>query len=164
VVVEVVRHPYLVYSAKVIILMICATGFLLWERKQSLSQQKRCFVSLKTGHMMKECPSANIVIMVSGDSIIDACVLIDSWDEILSEDLVKEWNEIAQNICEASSLKLDRFMGRVSRKFSQLLVMHLALAPWQGGCYKRLVALVKQTIGKVLVLSYGFGTKLLTLL
>jgi len=35
---------------------------------------------------------------------------------------VKEWNDIAQNICEASSLRLDRFIGRVSGEFSQLLV------------------------------------------
>jgi len=27
------------------------------ERKKILSQQKRCFICLKTGHMLKQCPS-----------------------------------------------------------------------------------------------------------
>jgi len=36
-----------------------------------------------------------------------------SWDEPLSEDLVMECNDIALNICKASSLRLDRFIGRV---------------------------------------------------
>jgi len=45
-----------------------------------------------------------------------------SWDEPLSEDLVKEWNDIAQNICEVLSLRFDRFIGRVSGEFRQLLI------------------------------------------
>jgi len=45
-----------------------------------------------------------------------------TWDEPLSEDLVTERNDIAQNICETLSLRLDRFLGRASGEFSQLLV------------------------------------------
>ena len=45
-----------------------------------------------------------------------------SWDEPLPEDLVKEWNDIVRNICGASSLRFDRFIGRVSGEFRQILV------------------------------------------
>jgi len=47
-----------------------------------------------------------------------------SWDEPLSEGLVTEWNDIAQNTCEASSLRLDRFISRASGEVSQLLVFY----------------------------------------
>jgi len=55
---------------------ICHRFSSLGERKQSLSQQGRHFLCLKTGHMMKECPSANkyLVIVVSGDNIINRCL------------------------------------------------------------------------------------------
>ena len=51
------RHYYLVLSAKVTILMMCDKFTTLTERKKILSQQ-RCFVCLKVGHMLKDCPSS----------------------------------------------------------------------------------------------------------
>ena len=33
----------------------------LTERKQILSQQRRCFVCLKVGHVLKDCPSSQKV-------------------------------------------------------------------------------------------------------
>ena len=51
------RHHYLVLSAKVTILMMCDKFTTLTERKQILSQQ-RCFVCLKVGHVLKDCPSS----------------------------------------------------------------------------------------------------------
>ena len=74
------RHHYLVLSAKVTILMMCDKFTTLTERKQILIQQ-RCFVCLKVGHVLKDCPSSQkkIIIsydvtMVEKDIIIDACV------------------------------------------------------------------------------------------
>ena len=48
---------YLVLSAKVTILMMCDKFTTLTEKKQILSQQ-RCFVCLKVGHVLKDCPSS----------------------------------------------------------------------------------------------------------
>ena len=36
----------------------CDKCVTLTERKQKLSQQRRCFVCLKVGHMLKDCPSS----------------------------------------------------------------------------------------------------------
>ena len=52
------RHHYLVLSAKVTILMTCDKFTTLTERKQILSQQRRCFVCLKVRHVLKDCPSS----------------------------------------------------------------------------------------------------------
>ena len=52
------RHHYLVLSATVTILMMCDKFTTLTERKQILSQQRRCFVCLKVGHVLKDCPSS----------------------------------------------------------------------------------------------------------
>ena len=38
---------------------MCSRYSTLGQRKQSLSQQGRCFICLKIGHMMKECPSVH---------------------------------------------------------------------------------------------------------
>ena len=51
------RHHYLVLPAKVTILMMCDKFTTFTERKQILSQQ-RCFVCLKVGHVLKDCPSS----------------------------------------------------------------------------------------------------------
>ena len=51
------RHHYLVLSAKVTILMMCDKFTTLTKRKQILSQQRRCFICLKGGHVLKDCPS-----------------------------------------------------------------------------------------------------------
>ena len=52
------RHHYLVLSAKVTILMMYDKFTTLTERKQILSQQRRCFICLKVGHVLKDCPSS----------------------------------------------------------------------------------------------------------
>ena len=52
------RHHYLVLSAKVTILMMCDKFTTLTERKQIFSQQRKCFVCLKVGHVLKDCPSS----------------------------------------------------------------------------------------------------------
>ena len=44
------------------------------------------------------------------------------WDECLSEDLVKEWDEIVRDLQQMSTLKICRFVGRVDQSRNQLLV------------------------------------------
>ena len=47
------------------------------ERKKVLNQQKRCFICLKTGHMLKQCPVSIrelVVIVAKGIATIGVCV------------------------------------------------------------------------------------------
>ena len=44
------------------------------------------------------------------------------WDECLSEDLVKEWDEIVRDLQQMSTLMICRFVGRVDQGQNQLLV------------------------------------------
>ena len=37
---------------------MCDKFTTLTERKQILSQQRRCFICLKVGHVLKDCPSS----------------------------------------------------------------------------------------------------------
>ena len=37
---------------------VCDKFTTLTERKQILSQQRRCFICLKVGHVLKDCPSS----------------------------------------------------------------------------------------------------------
>ena len=44
---------------------MCDKFTTLTERKQILSQQRRCFICLKVGHVLKDCPSPQKKIMLS---------------------------------------------------------------------------------------------------
>ena len=45
-----------------------------------------------------------------------------SWDEPLSDDLLKEWNDITESLSRITSLKICRFVGTVNEGVKQLLV------------------------------------------
>ena len=57
---------------------MCDKFTTLTERMQILSQQRRCFICLKVGHVLKDCPSSQKKVCChcvrKGYHIIDACV------------------------------------------------------------------------------------------
>ena len=57
---------------------MCDKFTTLTERKQILSQQRRCFICLKVGHVLKDCPTSQKKVCchcgIEKDIITDACV------------------------------------------------------------------------------------------
>ena len=56
---------------------VCDKFTTLTERKQILSQQRRCFICLNVGHVLKDCPSSQkkfVVTVVEKGIIIRRCL------------------------------------------------------------------------------------------